>query len=132
MAEKEVPVGPVEATLRAFAIHNRIHLYLLDGLAPEAWLLTPPDGKGRSLAAMAAHIHSVRLMWLKAAKVDPLPAPLEKGASIGEAKAALVASAATLEIFLKAALVSGRVPNFKPDAWAFVAYLIAHEAHHLG
>jgi uncharacterized damage-inducible protein DinB len=132
VAVKEAPLGPVEATLRAFAIHNRIHLYLLDNLAPEAWLLTPPGGKGRTLAAMAAHIHNVRLMWLKAAKVTPLPDSLEKDASVSEVRSAVEASAAVLHEFLKIALESGRVPNFKPDAWAFVSYLIAHEAHHRG
>jgi uncharacterized damage-inducible protein DinB len=132
MAGKDVPLGPVESMLRAFAIHNRIHLYLLDHISPEAWLLVPPGGKGRTLAAMVAHMHSVRLMWLKAAKVDQLPAPLELDARISEARMALTASAATMETFLKTALESGRVPNFKPDAWAFVSYLIAHEAHHRG
>jgi uncharacterized damage-inducible protein DinB len=135
MAGKETgaaPLNPIEATLRTFAIHNRIHLYLLDNLAAEAWLMTPPGGKGRTLAALVAHIHGVRLMWLKAAKVAPLPEALEKDAGIAEAKAALEASAAAMTDFLKGALESGRVPNFKPDAWAFVGYLIAHEAHHRG
>jgi len=132
VAGKELAVTPVEATLRSFAIHNRIHLYLLDNLAPEAWLLAPPGGKGRTLAAMVAHIHSVRLMWLKAAKVTSLPGALEQDARIDEAKAALEASAAVMAEFLRGALETGRVPNFKPDAWAFVAYLIAHEAHHRG
>jgi uncharacterized damage-inducible protein DinB len=122
----------LEATLRAFAIHNRINLYLLDHLSPEAWLLTPAGGKGRTLAAMAVHMHSVRLMWLKAAKFELLPAKLEPDASIDQAKAALTASEAAMQAFLKPALESGRVPNFKPDAWSFVAYLIAHEAHHRG
>ena len=132
MATKELALGPVEATLRAFAIHNRIHLYLLDNLDRDAWFLTPPGGKGRTLAAIAAHIHNVRLMWLKAAKVENLPDALEKDVSIDEARVALEASAATLAEFLTSALVSGRVPNYKPDAWAFVAYLIAHEGHHRG
>jgi uncharacterized damage-inducible protein DinB len=123
---------PVAAMLRTFAIHQRIHLYLLENLAPEAWLLLPPGGKGRTLAALTAHIHSVRLMWLKAAKVDTLPEALEKGAGIEETKAALEASAAAMTAFLEKALPTGRVPNFKPDAWAFVGYLIAHEAHHRG
>ena len=126
------PVDPIEGTLRACAIHNRIHLYLLDSLAPEAWQLSPPGGKGRTLAAIAAHIHTVRLMWLKACKFTPLPEKLERDASIAEVKAGLEASAAAMEQFLAGALKSGRVPNFKPDAWAFVAYLIAHEAHHRG
>jgi len=132
MAQKELSLSPVDATLRTFAIHNRINLYLLDNLAPEAWLLPQPDGKGRTLAAMAVHIHSVRLMWLKAAKVVPLPDPVEKDASIAEVKAALEASAAALTEFLRTALETGRVPNFKPDAWAFVGYLISHESHHRG
>jgi len=132
MAGKDTPLGPVESMLRAFAIHNRVHLYLLDNLSVDAWLLTPPGGKGRTLAAMVAHIHSVRLMWLKAAKVESLPAPLELDAHISEAKLALTASAVTMLAFLKPALETGRVPNFKPDAWAFVSYLIAHEAHHRG
>jgi uncharacterized damage-inducible protein DinB len=125
-------LGPMEGMLRAFAIHTRIHFYLLDGLAAEAWLAKPPGGKGRTLAAMAAHIHNVRLMWLDAAKFAPLPAKLDKEASVSEVKAALEASAAAMTEFLAGALVKGKVSNFKPDAWAFVAYLIAHGANHRG
>jgi uncharacterized damage-inducible protein DinB len=132
MTQKDEPLGPVEATLRAFAIHQRIHLYLLDNLAPEAWEMAPPGGKGRTLAALAAHVHNVRGMWLKAAKVENLPDPLEKEVSIEEAKAALEESGAAMMAFLRGALETGKVPNFKPDAWAFAAYLIAHEAHHRG
>jgi uncharacterized damage-inducible protein DinB len=89
-------------------------------------------GKGRTLAAMAAHIHNVRLMWLKAAKVSPLPENMEKDATVDEVRTALEASATVMTEFLKTALETCRVPNFKPDAWAFVHYLIAHEAHHRG
>jgi hypothetical protein len=107
----------VDATLRAFAIHNRIHLYLLDELAAEAWLAKPRGGKGRTLAAMAAHIHNLRLMWLEAAKVAGLPAKLDKEASVTEVKVALEASALAMSEFLAGALVKGKVSNFKPDAW---------------
>jgi uncharacterized damage-inducible protein DinB len=132
-AQKEAALSPAEAVLRSFAIHNRVHFYLLDALAPEVWLAEPPGGKGRTLAALVAHIHSVRLMWLKAAGVKTLPAALEKTASVAEAKAALEESAAALETILTKALNGdGRIPSFKPDAWAFVGYLIAHEAHHRG
>ena len=57
MAVKEAALGPEEATLRAFEIHDRINLYLLENLAAEAWTLAPPGGKGRTIAAIAAHIH---------------------------------------------------------------------------
>jgi uncharacterized damage-inducible protein DinB len=133
MIEKEAHLSPACAVLRSFAIHNRIHLYLLTALSPDAWMAEPPDGKGRTLAAMVSHVHGVRLMWLKASGVTTLPAPLEKTATIEEAKAALEASAAALQDRLSTALNGdGRIPGFKPDAWAFVGYLIAHEAHHRG
>ena len=43
MLQKNEPLSPADAVLRSFAIHNRIHLYLLDALAPEAWTAEPPD-----------------------------------------------------------------------------------------
>jgi uncharacterized damage-inducible protein DinB len=132
-ATKEAPLSPADATLRAFAIHNRIHLYLLDALAPDAWQAPTPTGKGRTIAALVAHIHSVRLMWLKAAGLKSLPAPLEKTSNIAEAKTALNQSASALHDLLSTALkADARISGFKPDAWAFVSYLIAHEAHHRG
>jgi uncharacterized damage-inducible protein DinB len=94
--------------------------------------MKPPGGKGRTLAPIAAHIHNVRLMWLEAAKFAPVPAKLDQEASVSEVMAGLEASAAAMTEFLARALVKGKVPNFKPDAWAFVAYLIAHESHHRG
>jgi len=131
--ETQPVLSPADAVLRSFSIHNRIHLYLLDALAPEVWLSTPPGGKGRTVAALASHIHGVRLMWLKAAGVKTLPLPLEKTATVAEAKAALEASAAAVSERVGEALNGdGRMPSFKPDGWAFVSYLIAHEAHHRG
>ena len=72
-------------------------------------------------------------MWLKAAGAKALPEPLEKTAAVEEAKKALEASASALHEVLATALNGdAKIPSFKPDAWAFVAYLIAHEAHHRG
>ena len=133
MPEKEAPLSPADGVLRSFAIHNRIHLYLLDAIPAETWLAAPPGGKGRTAAAMVAHIHGVRLMWLKVAGVKLLPEPLQKTASIAEAKKALAASAAAIHAMLEPKLKGdARISGFKPDAWAFVSYLIAHEAHHRG
>ena len=61
------------------------------------------------------------------------PTALEKTAPIAEAKMALEASGAAIRDWLEPVLHgSGKVSGFKPDAWAFVAYLITHEAHHRG
>ena len=133
MPDKSPVLSPADAVLRSFQIHNRIHLYLLEALAPEVWAAPPPGGKGRTVAALVSHMHSVRLMWLKAARVDMLPPSLDKMAPVPEAKQALEASAAALagllaDVFHR----NANIPGFKPDPWAFVAYLIAHEAHHRG
>jgi uncharacterized damage-inducible protein DinB len=133
MPDKASELSPAEAVLRSFAIHNRIHLYLLDALPYEVWQAPPPGGKGRAVGALFSHIHAVRLMWLKAAGATTPPAPLEKTATIEEAKDALVASDLAIREWLTPILHGdAKVHGFKPDAWTFVAYLIAHEAHHRG
>ena len=133
MPEKPASLSPADAVLRSWEIHSRIHLYLLDRLAEAVWDAPPPDGKGRTLAALVSHIHGVRLMWIKAGGEKALPAPLEKDASIMAAKQALEESATAVHAMLSKALHGdGKVSGFKPDAWSFVAYLVAHEAHHRG
>src|SRR4051812_47213253 len=50
-------------------IHNRINLYLLDGIQPEAFA-ADLAGKGRSVGEQFAHMHNVRLQWLQASAPD--------------------------------------------------------------
>jgi uncharacterized damage-inducible protein DinB len=123
-----------EELLRAFDIHSRITLYLLENLDPQAWRAPTPDGKGRDVASLAAHIHSVHCMWLKAAGAADLPPALDKQTvAIPEAIAGLKQTATALHALIAASLSSGvRVKNFKPDTAAFVGYLIAHDSHHRG
>ena len=118
--------------LSTFATNNRIDQYLIENVPPEAWSAKPPEGKGRTIAAMAAHIHNVRLMWLKAADVPKLPAKLEETASAKETLQALAESHDALAAVLSAAFETGQVKSFKPDAASFYAYLNAHDAHHRG
>src|SRR6266446_147434 len=84
---------------------------------------------------MMAHIHNVRLMWLKSAGKTPvLPAKLEGEAfTKDDAIRALEASWRAIEAVLQDALLSdGRIKGFKPDVGSFLAYLLAHDAHHQG
>ena len=46
-------------------IHNRINLYLLDAIQEEH-LSDALVSKGRTVAEQFAHLHNVRLLWLKA------------------------------------------------------------------
>lgn len=122
--------------VEALAIHDRISLYLLDAVADEA-LSAPPPGRGRTVGEMFAHIHNVRVMWLKeaAASTAVLPAKLEKSASGRKdvLREALTASSEALRTAVAAALESGvRIKGFKPHTAGFVGYLIAHQAYHHG
>ncbi|HEX3322464.1 MAG TPA: DinB family protein [Terriglobales bacterium] len=132
---KLVPFDSGAGLLEAFDINDRINLFLLDGLAPEAWRADPPNGKGRIIAAIVAHMHNVRVMWLKAAaKGSPLPEQLIKEkVTPAQAKKALEQSREALKNVLRASLASdGRVKGFRPHVAAFFGYLIAHDAHHRG
>src|SRR3954466_1222148 len=57
--------------LETWQIHDRINLYLLDAVAPES-LDSHSASKGRSVGEQFAHIHNVRLMWLKSAAPELL------------------------------------------------------------
>ena len=61
-----------QALLNALDTNSRISRYLIDSLPPEAWNSKLPDVKGRTIAAIVAHMHNVRVMWLKAAKADDI------------------------------------------------------------
>jgi uncharacterized damage-inducible protein DinB len=125
-----------EQLIETWAIHNRINLYFLNALNDDA-LAASLRPKSRTVGDLFAHMHNVRLMWLKAA--DPkLLAGLEKL----EAKAvsdkrelvlALESSGRAIEALVRHALASGgKIKGFKPHAVGFVGYLIAHESHHRG
>jgi uncharacterized damage-inducible protein DinB len=124
-----------QALLTSFDTNDRINQYLIENLPTEAWRAEPPQGKGRTIAAIVAHLHNVRVMWLKAAaKGSKIPEQLDR-ASVTPAQAtkALEQSRAALSAVLKSALESdGRIKGFRPDVAGFFGYLIAHDAHHRG
>lgn len=123
-----------DALLNAFQINDRINQYLIENLPPDVWNAKLPDGKGRTIAAIVAHIHNVRVMWLKAAKLEEIPEQLEpKTLTLTEAQPGLKISGSALSALIRRALEGdGRIKNFRPDVAGFVGYLIAHDAHHRG
>ena len=129
------PFKAVDAMLNAYATNNRINVFLIRNLPDAAWRASPPGGKGRDIASIAAHMHNVRLMWLKsAAKTEKLPGKLESdGFTKEEAIDALETSWRAVDQVLRNSLsTDGRIRGFKPDAGSFLAYLLAHDAHHRG
>jgi uncharacterized damage-inducible protein DinB len=127
--------GLQEQVLDTWRIHNRINLYLLDAVGDDA-LGDVGATKGRSVGKTFAHLHNVRLMWLKAAAPELLEG-LEK---LGDddapgrdaLRSALEASSTAVEALLRRGLEAGKIKGFKPHPIGFLGYLISHESHHRG
>jgi len=115
-------------------IHNNINLYLLESIDEEN-LSDQASSKGRSVGEQFAHMHGVRMMWLKVA--DPaLLEDLEKIDKQSITKAYLTEnlkqSSKAIEQLFEKALPDGKIKGFKPHATGFLGYLISHESHHRG
>jgi uncharacterized damage-inducible protein DinB len=122
--------------LETWEIHDRINRYLLEAVDPQS-LGSHSASKGRSVGEQFAHVHNVRLMWLKSAAPELL-----KGLNKIENEQAndkqllsksLTDSGKAIGALLAQSLeAGGKVKGFKPHAAAFLGYLISHESHHRG
>jgi len=126
----------VNQALETWEIHNRINLYVLEAIAPESLSDVSPV-KGRTVGELFAHLHNVRLMWLKAAAPDLLK-KLKKIEKTDAGKKdllrkSLADSGSAIGTLLKDSLATeARVKGFKPHGVAFLGYMISHESHHRG
>jgi uncharacterized damage-inducible protein DinB len=116
-------------------IHDRINRYLLDAIPQEA-LNAALAAKHRTVAALFAHMHNVRLMWLKSAGPELLKG-LDKIDADKPGKAALrnalqASGQAIATLIDRSCDAGGKVKGFKPHVVAFLGYLISHESHHRG
>lgn len=115
-------------------IHSRINNYLLDAIDDD--LLQRSAAKGRSAGEQFAHMHNVRLMWLKVAAPDLFAqqTKIEKETPIDRQllQRSLEDSAAAIAALLEQGIAAGKIKGFKPHPTAFVGYLISHESHHRG
>jgi uncharacterized damage-inducible protein DinB len=122
--------------LETWQIHDRINIYLLDAIDATS-LDSQSASKGRTAGEQIAHIHNVRLMWLKAAAPELLAGLVkvekEQAADKKLLQKSLVASGKAIGDLISNSLASGgKVKGFKPHVFAFVGYLISHESHHRG
>jgi uncharacterized damage-inducible protein DinB len=121
--------------LDTWNIHNRINLFLLDAIPPEA-LTGVSASKGRSVGEQFAHIHNVRLMWLKTAAPELMEGleKIEKEAAVDKTllMRSLDESGRAVEMLLQKGIESGKIKSFKPHPAAFLGYLISHESYHRG
>lgn len=133
--------------IEAYAINDAMNQHLLAHLDPRAWRAQPPGkpGNGRTIAAIFAHLHNCRLVWIKnSAPHLKCPARLDPDrCTIKQAAAAHAKSAKQCLTMLTEALTGGakrRVTKFYRGSWTrtwpaggtMFAYMFAHEAHHRG
>jgi uncharacterized damage-inducible protein DinB len=127
---------PDDTLIETWQIHDRINLYLLDAVDSTS-LSSYSASKGRSVGEQFAHVHNVRLMWLKAAAPELLEGleKVEKEQALDKKllrKSLIESGKAISSLLEKSVEAGGKVKGFKPNATAFVGYLISHESHHRG
>lgn len=128
-------LDPEKEIIDTWNINNRINLYVLEAVSPEA-LNDLSASKGRTVAEQFAHLHNVRLMWLKSAAPEFLGGlqKIEKEVAADKKLLSryLTDSGKAMEALFKKAIKEGRVKGFKPHVTGFLGYILAHESHHRG
>lgn len=124
----------LQQLVETWQINNRVNLYLLDAVLPEH-LDSKLLSKGRSVAEQFAHVHNVRLMWLKVS-LPEFPGELTKIENEAASDKTLLQKSldesgkAIAELLANSVERGGKVKGFKPHVTAFLGYLVSHEAHH--
>jgi uncharacterized damage-inducible protein DinB len=136
-----------DVLLEIYSVNDAMNQLLLAHLDPRAWRAEPPGkkGNGRTIAAIFAHLHNSRLVWLRnSAPHLKCPAPLDPHrCTLKQAAAAHKKSATQCLRMLTDALSADpkrRVTKFSRGSWAPVwpagatmfGYMFSHEAHHRG
>jgi uncharacterized damage-inducible protein DinB len=136
-----------DVLIETYAVNDRMNQLLLGHLDPKAWRaqLPGPRHSGRTIAAIFAHLHNSRLVWLrKSAPHLACPAPLDPyRCTMNQAATAHKKSAEQCHRMLSEALSSDpqrKVTEFSRGSWtrtwpaggAMFAYMFSHEAHHRG
>lgn len=127
-----------DVLVECYSVNERMNQIVLKHLDPAAWRARLPGTKGRTIAAIVAHVHNIRSKWLRlSAPHLKLPAPLDRATCTQkQARAALLESAARCSEML----ADARVDTFLRDGWArpwpagpaMLAYMLSHDAHHRG
>jgi len=120
--------------IETWEINHKLDLYLLNAIEEEH-LSSISLSKGRTVAEHFAHIHNVRLMWLK----EGMPGLLTTVEKIEKEKVTkkilieqLQKSSNAISSMLEIAIKEGKLKGFKPHPTAFLGYIISHESHHRG
>lgn len=129
--------------LAVWQTNNRVTEFFFEQLPDEVWSLKIPGAPRRSVRMIAGHIHNARCMWIKmigrSYKVRvPASVDRRKVTRLQLLRALKRSSQGVIQL-LKLGLRDGgtlrmKIPwaNIPTDVAHFLAYLVAHEAHHRG
>lgn len=132
MAQRN-PLDLEREVLEAFEHAMRV-TELVVGAVPEEHWHAPPPQKGRTIAAIVAHVYGLRRTFAKMAKVPVGPTLPTKTVTKDEALAALAENREDLVALFRDAVAErrGRVPGMPKRTAMMMAYLMQHDAHHRG
>lgn len=141
-SKTEAGVNPGQVLVESYAVNERMNQTVLEHLDAAAWRTKLPGTRGRTIAAIFAHVHNMRRKWIRlSAPHLKLPAAVHSSkCTPNQMQAALAESARRCGEMLAEALTEKRARSFLRDGWArpwpagasMVAYMITHEAHHRG
>lgn len=129
------PVEVERELLEAFRQSGLVNEYLVKVLPAALWRTPPPGGRGRSIAAIVAHMQSVRRTFARLGGARPGPPTLDRNRSTPvQARRALRQSTEDLAHLFEMALGErrARVRGMPRRVVNMLAYLMQHDAHHRG
>lgn len=126
----------------AWRTNNRATTYLIEHLPVAIWSQQVPGIPRRTVGMIAAHIHNSRCTWIKSlgarhgVSAPPL-VDLRRVRPRELVRALSRSSDGVVRLIELGIARGGRVPratwqNFPTDLEHFLAYFVAHEAHHRG
>ena len=137
-----------DVLVETYAVNDAMNQLLLAHLDPRAWRAELPAVRGRggrTIAAIFAHLHNCRLVWIKGSAPHlKCPAPLDPyRCTMKQAASAHKKSAEQCVHMLAEALRADparKVTRFWRGSWTrtwpaggtMFAYMFSHEAHHRG
>jgi uncharacterized damage-inducible protein DinB len=129
------PLEVEQELLEEFARNGLVNEYLVSVLPDAVWRTAPPGGRGRTIAAIVAHVQSVRRTFARMGGARPGPPSLDRlTVTKAQAQRALRQSTADLTALFEAAIAARqpRVKGMPRRVVNMLLYLVQHDAHHRG